>query len=280
MQHTLINYININGISSEYLSVMDRGLHYGDGLFETIACIEGKPQFWNEHIERMRLGAKKLGIEFSAIENFQYDVLSMLQEHSVSNCVIKLMLTRGQGERGYRSSSAQKVTRIVVLSDLPQYPDDYMNQGIKVCLCHHPVSNNSRLAGIKHLNRLDNVLARNEWQNEYQEGLMLDESSDIIEGTMSNVFAVKNNQLHTPSLSLSGVNGIIRDQVLSIAQEQGIEVYVSEIKKEELKNMDEIFVCNSIIGIWPVNSINEINYQVGPVTKKVSQLLQQRIYSQ
>ena len=97
---------------------------------------------------------------------------------------------------------------------------------------------------------------------------------------MSNVFAVKNNQLCTPSLSLSGVNGIIRDQILSIAQEQGIEVHISEIKKEELKNMDEIFVCNSIIGIWPVNSINEINYQVGPVTKKVSQLLQQRIHAQ
>lgn len=275
MQHILIN-----GISSEHLSVMDRGLHYGDGLFETIACVEGKLQFWNEHIERMRLGAKQLGIEFTAIENFKHDVLSLLEKHNITDCVIKLMLTRGQGERGYRSSSAQKVTRIVLLSNLPAYSDDYTNQGIKVCCCQHPVSSNSRLAGIKHLNRLDNVLARNEWQDEYQEGLMLNESSDIIEGTMSNVFAVKNNQLHTPSLSLSGVNGIIRGQVLSIAQEQGIAVHISEIKKEELKNMDEIFVCNSIIGIWPVNSINEINYQVGPVTKNISQLLQQRMHAQ
>ena len=259
---------------------MDRGLHYGDGLFETIVSVDGKLQFWNEHIERMRLGAKQLGIDFSTTDNFSHDVQSMLEKFSINNCVIKLILTRGQGERGYRISSAQKVTRIVLLSNLPAYPDEYLKQGIKACFCLHPVSSNSRLAGIKHLNRLDNVLARNEWQDEYQEGLMLDESGDIIEGTMSNVFVVKNNQLHTPSLSLSGVNGVIRNQVLSIAQEQGIAVHISKIKKEELKNMDEVFVCNSVIGIWPVNSINEINYKIGPVTKKISQLLQQRIHAQ
>ena len=272
MQHT-----RINGISTEHLPVMDRGLQYGDGLFETVACVEGKLQFWDEHIERMCVAAKRLNIEFSSIENFEHDVLSMLQDHNISNAVVKLILTRGQSERGYRSPLSQRVTRIVVLNDLPKFPDAYISQGIKLCFCQCPVSTNSRLAGIKHLNRLDNVLARNEWQDEYQEGIMLDDSGYAIEGTMSNIFAVKNDQLYTPSLETSGVDGVIRGQILLIAQELAIEVNVVKINKKELENMDEIFVCNSIIGIWPVRSLNENKYNVGALTQNLYQVLQKRI---
>jgi len=256
---------------------MDRGLHYGDGLFETIACIEGKLQFWDEHIERMRSGAERLKMDAMVIDKFQLDVSSLLEKHNINNCVIKLILTRGQSERGYRSPSLQQLTRIVLLSDLPQYPEEHVTQGIKACFCQHPVSKNSALAGIKHLNRLDNVLARNEWRDEYQEGIMLDDSGNVIEGTMSNVFAVKNNQLFTPSLSDSGVDGVIRGQIFSIAQQRGVETHVIKINKEELKNMDEIFVCNSIIGVWPVSSLSERAYQVGPLTQRLAKLLQQQM---
>ena len=275
MQHILIN-----GISAGHLSVMDRGLHYGDGLFETIACIDGKLQFWAEHLERMRSGAEQLKMDAAAIDNFQSDISSLLEKHKVTHCVIKLILTRGQSVRGYRSSSPQRPTRIVLLGDLPQYPEEYATQGIKACFCQHPVSSNSQLAGIKHLNRLDNVLARNEWGNEYQEGIMLNDSGNVIEGTMSNIFAVKNKQLYTPSLSDSGVDGIIRGQILSMAQQQDIETHIVEINKEELKNMEEIFVCNSIIGIWPVTSLNEKTFNRGALTKVLSHTLQQRMHMQ
>ena len=256
---------------------MDRGLHYGDGLFETIACVDGKLQFWDEHIERMRSGAERLKMDAVAIDDFQLDVSNLLKKHNINNCVIKLILTRGQSERGYRSASTQQPTRIVLLSDLPQYPEAYVKQGIKTCFCQHPVSSNSQLAGIKHLNRLDNVLARNEWRDEFQEGIMLDDSRNIIEGTMSNIFAVKNKQLYTPSLSDSGVDGVIRGKILSIAQDHGVETHIVKINKEELKNMDEIFVCNSIIGIWPVSSLDEKVFDVGSLTKNLSLALQQRM---
>ena len=275
MQHILIN-----GISSQHLSVMDRGLHYGDGLFETIACVDSKLQFWDEHIDRMLLGAKQLGMEISAIENFKHDVLSLLDKHTITNGIVKLILTRGQGERGYRNPSPQKTTRLIIISDLPQYADEYASQGIKACFCRHPVSINSRLAGIKHLNRLDNVMARNEWQDEYQEGIMLDDSGNVIEGTMSNIFAVKNKQLYTPSLNLSGVDGVIRGQILSIAQGQGIDTNVIEMNKEELINMDEIFVCNSVIGVWPVSFLEERTFKAGPVTQQLSLALHQRMHVQ
>ena len=256
---------------------MDRGLHYGDGLFETIACIDGKLQFWHEHLERMRSGALRLGIETAAIDHFENDVLSLLEKNNISHCVIKLVLTRGESDRGYRSASPQKTTRIVFISDLPQFSESYNTQGIKARFCQQPVSKNSALAGIKHLNRLDNVLARNEWRDEYQEGLMLDESGHVVEGTMSNVFAVKNNQLLTPSLNSSGVDGIIRGQILAIARELDVETQILEIKKSDMESMDEIFVCNSLIGIWPVSVLDNKTYEVGVLTSNLAQALQQRM---
>lgn len=272
-----MQHISINGIFCQHLSIMDRGLHYGDGLFETISCVNGKLQFWEEHVDRMRAGAKQLAINDLAIDNFSHDVQNLLDRHNVSSCVVKLILTRGAGERGYRSSSPQKVTRIVLLSDLPQYPDAYTSKGIKTFFCQTPISKNSKLAGIKHLNRLDNVLARNEWQDEYQEGFMLDDSGYVIEGTMSNLFAINDNELYTPLLSTSGVSGIIRDQILSIAKELDIGMHVMNIERKELENMDGIFVCNSVIGIWPVASLSEKSYKVSLLTRKLFKELDRRI---
>ncbi|MDA3869991.1 MAG: aminodeoxychorismate lyase [Gammaproteobacteria bacterium] len=279
MQNPTINHIMVNGIACRHISVMDRGLHYGDGLFETIACVDEKLQFWDEHIERMHQGAGKLGIATAAIDYFKDDVLALLKAHRITDCTIKLMLTRGVSERGYLSPSPQKVSRIVLLSALPNYPDEYFTQGISSCFCRHPLSQNSALAGIKHLNRLDNVLARNEWQVEYQEGFMLDDADHVIEGTMSNLFAVKNRELFTPALSHSGVNGIIRQQILAIAQAQNIETHIVDINKEQLQEMDEVFVCNSLIGIWPVNALANSRYKVGPLTRKIAQALQLRMHA-
>ncbi|MDH5710853.1 MAG: aminodeoxychorismate lyase [Gammaproteobacteria bacterium] len=275
-----MRHITINGITAEYLPVMDRGLHYGDGLFETIACIDNHIQFWDEHIERMRSGAERLYIDTSAIDHFSTDVNTMLAQHKISNCVIKLILTRGQGERGYLSPSPQHPTRIVILSDLPKYPDTNNTSGIDTCYCSHTISRNRNLAGIKHLNRLDNVLARNEWHDEYQEGLMLDENENIVEGTMSNVFVVKQKQLFTPLLDDCGIDGIIRSQVLSIAQKYDIDTFVTDITKSDMTEMDEIFICNSLIGIWPVKSLADKNYHVGDITKKISQALKKRMQAQ
>ncbi|MCW8830015.1 MAG: aminodeoxychorismate lyase [Gammaproteobacteria bacterium] len=275
MLHTLIN-----GVSCRHLPVIDRGLHYGDGLFETIACVDDGLQFWDEHIARMLHGAECLGIDPAAINYFNDDVTTMLQQHGISNGVIKLMLTRGQGERGYRSPLTQKTTRVVIITDLPEYPGSYITEGICACFCQYPISKNPRLAGIKHLNRLDNVLARSEWQDEYQEGLMLDDTGNIVEGTMSNVFAVSNGKLFTPSLNYSGVDGIIRKQVLSIAQAQGIKTNITDINKEELIRMDEIFICNSLIGIWPVSSLDDANYKVGSITQSLFESLQQQMRAQ
>jgi len=244
---------------------MDRGLHYGDGVFETINCREGGLQFWDEHMRRMHYGTSRLNINFSGEDLFYSDIQSILSELSSKSCIIKLIQTRGQGERGYKYPAAQGVSRMVMIDDASGAAKQHTSMELRYC--KHNISINPSLAGIKHLNRLDNVLARNEWGNEVQEGLMLDMNDHIIEGTMSNVFGIKNGMLYTPDLSICGVKGIIRDQLLCIARQKSIQVHVNSITKSDMSAMDEVFVTNSIIGICSVHKIEQTEYKIGTITR-------------
>lgn len=269
--------IIINGIPAEHLPILDRGFQYGDGLFETIACERGALQFWDEHIIRMKNGAKALNITFPGEGKYLQDIKDILKTGLDEKCVIKLMLTRGQGDRGYQQPRSPKPTRAVIVNHWPAYPSEISNQGIKVYLCKHPVSINPSLAGIKHLNRLDNILARSEWNNEYHEGFMFDTNGNLIEGTMSNVFCIKNNTLLTPNLDRGGVNGIVREQVLLIARDKNLAHQAGNITANDLYAMDEIFITNSIIGLWPVNRVAETSYPIGNMTRLIETELRQRI---
>jgi 4-amino-4-deoxychorismate lyase len=124
------------------------------------------------------------------------------------------------------------------------------------------------LAGIKHLNRLEQVMARAEWNDpDIQEGLMLDVNDQVIEGTMTNLFYVKYNSLYTSVLEHSGVAGIMRGIIMSVSADFGVPVVEHLFIKDELLSADEVFVCNSVIGIWPVRQITTKNFSVGPITK-------------
>ncbi len=257
--------ISINGIETKHLSVMDRGLHYGDGLFETIAFRSGQLEFWDEHLKRMKHGAKVLGITFPGDDVFLQDVENLAKPLPTGNYVIKLLLTRGISERGYRQISSDNPTRIVMSSDLPERT----KQSAKIYLCKHPVSVNPVLAGIKHLNRLDNVLARREWDDAFDEGFMFNVDGNLVEGTMSNVFGIKNNALFTPELDQCGVSGIVREQVLLIAKENDIKINIQNMTIDDIAAMDEIFITNSIIGLWPVSCVGEVKYPVGDMTRNL-----------
>lgn len=258
--------ILINGEHQDVIAATDRGLHYGDGLFETIAIRNGKPQLWREHMERLLNGCTRLNIPVPDVSLLAAETAHLCTEGK--HAVLKIIITRGSGGRGYRPPAEPEPQRILIRYPWPEHhvPDE----GITLQLCHTPLSCNPLLAGIKHLNRLEQVLARNEWSDEsIHEGVMCNTEGYVIEGTMSNLFAVRNGVLLTPELSNCGVAGIIRQQVLALAQQLSIPCDYVRMKVEELNLMDELFVTNSIIGIWPVARFNELQFSKGAVTEKL-----------
>lgn len=266
-----MTHILINGEAKETISAFDRGLQYGDGLFETMAVYNKNVCLWDMHWERLAKGCEQLSIELPDKEIIENEIASICDLENTSKFVIKLIITRGEGQRGYRFSAKQNTTRIITSNSWPAYPEKNQADGVSVRYCETALSENPKLAGIKHLNRLEQVLARNEWQtDEFQEGLMSTNQGNVVDGTMSNIFAVKDNMLFTPDLSLSGVAGVMRRLVIKIAKELGFSVYEKKFTKTELELADELFLTNSLFGIWPVRVIAKTRFtQAGNVTKQL-----------
>lgn len=266
----------INGLLDDRIAISDRGLQYGDGLFETMAFRAGKIEFLEAHIARLIDGCRRLNIAFSHAESLINELNIVRQSLGDNDAIIKIIITRGSGGRGYLASSGIEPTRIISTHSLPSYPAHYSQAGVKIRLCKHTLSENSALAGIKHLNRLDQVLARNEWHDsDIAEGIMLDHARNVIEGTMSNVFIVKAGKLLTPLLDKSGVTGVMRAQIMLLTAELNICAVETKIHIDEFMAADEIFISNSVIGIWPVSEMNNTFYFAGPITQHLQHVLLQ-----
>ena len=213
----------VNGECREHIEISDRGFQYGDGLFETIAVTNGQPVFLDRHIDRLNAGCRRLYIPFPGAELLALEAQKLCR-HS-SKAVLKLILTRGSGGRGYRQPDVIQTTRVLSLHPFPDYPDSYKEQGITARFCDTRLGLNPALAGIKHLNRLEQIMARAEWTDpDIQEGIMLDMNEHVIEGTMTNLFYIKNDTLYTSSLKLAGVAGIMRGIIMAMSSEHDLSV--------------------------------------------------------
>ena len=268
--------ILVNGNSQECLSVLDRGLAYGDGLFETIAVHDGKPLLLDLHWQRLETGCKRLKIpcpEISLLDNDIKQLLADANRTQQSRCVIKIILTRGGGGRGYRFDSEQSATRIAILSGWPQWQGTEQDTGVKLRVCETRLSAQPLLSGIKHLNRLEQVMARSEWtDNDIVEGIMLDAQNNIIEGTMSNIFFVDNQQcIISPALNDCGVAGVQRENILHLAKRAGFNVNIMNVPLNRLPEFSEVFITNSLIGVWPVTAIDKHVYACGTITRALQQ---------
>jgi 4-amino-4-deoxychorismate lyase len=250
----------INGIAADSISIYDRGLAYGDGLFETMAVKAGDPLLFTEHMARLLHGCRILGIAGPDIGHCRNEVMQLCAGRTG---VLKLILTRGSGGRGYATQTGIQPNRLLLFSNWHSWPREFYTQGIRIGISNTRIPEQPQLAGIKHLNRLENVLAAREVDgNTMQEGIMLDYSDRIIECTRSNIFFVKDGELHTPALDRCGVNGVMRNYILKRALEHGIKVNIRDIFLDEARQMKEAFVCNSLIGIWPVAALGDkISYQ-------------------
>lgn len=248
-------------ITQPALHVDDRGLLYGDGLFETLRLRDGHVRFLADHFSRLKQGCERLHLPFPNEALLQDELAQLLGTHT--DGVVKLVLTRGRGGRGYRPTAELQPSRLWQLFAVPPSVEQ-----IRLRWCETRLSRNALLAGIKHLNRLEQVLAQAEWQavditSDIAEGLMLDTEGELICGTMSNVFLLLEGTLVTPDLRYSGVAGVMRRQVLQAAERSGLSIEVRSVWPAEVLTAEEVFITNAVRGIQSVVALDAQQWPVG-----------------
>jgi 4-amino-4-deoxychorismate lyase len=257
---------------SQSLDVLDRGLHYGDGLFETIACRAGQPRFLALHLQRLTEGCERLGIHPLDFPQLTTQIRALAATQPAG--IIKLIVTRGSTARGYAPQGAGPPHTLLLPYPWPAEDPALWEQGVAVRTAQGRLGENPALAGLKHLNRLEQVLIRGEWSDPaIHEALVYSSSGWLVSGTMSNVFLVSGGRIMTPALTHAGVRGVMRRVVMRTAQAAGLEVTETALDAAALATAGEIFLTNARIGIWPVRALDGRARVVGPVTRQLQQRL-------
>ena len=265
----------VNGIHQEHISTQDRGLQYGDGFFETIAVYQKSPLNIDTHLRRLAFACDSLGFNKPDLETIESQAKSLINENcaAADKAVLKISYTRGVGGRGYKPPKQSEATTIISLSEWPTYPDNIRENGIKANFSQVITASNPLFAGIKHLNRLEQVVARDQMPEDCFESIMLDIKQQVIEGTMSNLFMVIEDLIITPDLKNCGIDGIIRNEIIHSAHDIGYSIRIDNIRKEDLFAADEVFFSNSLMGIVPANMIEETVYTDFSVAREINQHL-------
>jgi 4-amino-4-deoxychorismate lyase len=257
----------VNGRALSEVSALDRGLHYGDGLFETIACTAGQARLLDLHLERLGEGCRRLGIRIPELRDIRSEIAT-LAAHS-PRAVLKLLVTRGAAHaRGYAVSGAETANRVLLRYAWPAEDPQHAVAGIRLRTATTRLGENPALAGLKHCNRLEQVLARAEWQDPgIADALMYSSTGILVSGTRTNVFIVRNSELQTPRLDRCGVAGVMRRAVMQVAAAAGVASHECVLRAADLQGAEEIFVTNSLIGIHPVRELDGAPLTAGPATR-------------
>ena len=262
----------INGQFTDKISVLDRGLSYGDGFFETmnwkyfLTTKVSKVEFWKRHLLRLKKGCESTLINFpsiSLIESYRDKILKKSKKQGMSSGVLKIIITRGSGGRGYKFERNMIPNIILLVFPSLQYNEKNYKNGVNLKFCSSNLSINKNIAGFKHLNRLDSVVARSEWTNQnIFEGIITDIDGSVIEGTMTNIFCIKKSKLYTPNISEVGIKGIMRDVILEKFCGYFKQTIEKKITVKFLLESDSVFITNSIIKIVPVKKLEKKKYKI------------------
>lgn len=260
----------VNGWPAQSVDCGDRGLMYGDGVFRTLAVRSGRPLNWRHHYALLARDCAALAIACPGEALLREE----LGRVAPNDAVARIVVTRGVSGRGYGCPPDAVPTRIVAAWPAPGRDAEAPVHGVRVRRCDLRLAIQPRLAGVKSLNRLENVLARAEWSDaSIREGLLADAEGRLVEGTMSNVFIVRQGALVTPGLSRCGVAGAQRGRVIELAKASAIACEVRDVSFGELSEADEAFLTGSLIGIWPVAALDERRWTPGPVTRRLQRLI-------
>ncbi|WP_110664935.1 aminodeoxychorismate lyase [Salinicola halophilus] len=228
------------------LALNDRGLAYGDGLFETVLVRDGHPRLWAEHLARLTDGCRRLGMTPPAREGLE----SIFADCGSGLAVVKIVVTRGEGGRGYRPPEhAEMQWRWSVAPFSPAR--ERLSTGICVRLCQLQLGIQPALAGLKHMARLENVMARREWRDEsIAEGLLCDSDGYLVEATAMNLLWRRGGVLETPALDRCGVAG-----TLLAALDAHLPIRRVRLVPDELARAEAVWVLNSVQGVWPIHTL-------------------------
>ncbi|PKF62602.1 aminodeoxychorismate lyase [Psychromonas sp. psych-6C06] len=249
----------INGLKTDQIDALDRGLAYGDGLFSTIKVEYGEVQLWPYHLQRLQLGAQRLffpEVDWTLLTTEVMQIATNVSDKASQ--VIKVILTRGSGGRGYSAEGCDSPLRIILTSAYPEFYSAWQKEGIDIIHCQTTLSSNKRLAGLKSLNRLEQVLIKHELESQHAlEGIVCDDNGYVIEGCTANLFILFSAGWYTPIIDTSGVAGVQRRNILTLAAQSGIAVGERKIHKDELMGARAICLSNALMGIVPVKKYQQ-----------------------
>ena len=241
----------INGIPQETLPASDRAIQFGDGCFTTARIVAGQVCLLDAHLQRLQQACEKLLIPFVEWAALQREMVELARGNDRG--VLKVIISRGSGGRGYSAANCLHPTRLLSVSAWPVRYDGWRREGITLELSPVRLGRNPQLAGIKHLNRLEQVLIRTHLeQTDADEALVLDSEGFITECCAANLFWRQGKDVFTPRLDQAGVNGLMRQFCLQQLAHSGYRVVDVHAREAALAEADEMVVCNALMPVVPV----------------------------
>ncbi len=262
----------VNGKANTQASALDRGLLYGQSVFETIAVSNSKACLLELHLKRLLNGAGALNIPI-CIDEVMADIDLALAHAELSRAVLRVTISMGEGGRGYLDPINAVPTRVISLHAYPTHDEAYWSEGINLGVADIRLSHQPALAGLKHGNRLEQIIARSQWQPDWQEALILDQNDCVVEATQSNVFIVKDDLVSTPKLESAGVAGVAREYIISQLDSLGMRFESVSLSVNQIEAADDVFLSNSVIGIWPVKQFRSKIYSSLKTSHKLLKLM-------
>ena len=264
-----MNTVFVNGQAQNSISALDRGLLYGDSLFETIPLIDGRALMMDDHLARLKKGVFKLGfnVDISTLKReLGLFIKHINLDQKYNKNVLRITLTRSEQSRGYQPIAGIPANRMLSIHDWPEYDKTIYSSGMNIGLSQIQYAQQPFLAGIKHGNRLEQVLAAQSISNDQDDVLMSDTQEHIISTSKGNIFLQFNDEWFTPDLRLCGIDGVIRSAILSLFSSTKVACSIGNMTIAELfDRKDEIkaaFCCNSILGVAPIKTLLDGNIRL------------------
>jgi len=248
----------ING-TFQKISPFDRAFQYGDGIFRTFLVDNKKPRHWKSHSKKIIEDCRAIKITPPKESALLSDIQLLFK--TKKKAVGKFIISRGVSERGYKFNSTITHNRFLIKTKMPVYPKEYFKFGVDLHVCKQKL-NPSVLSGVKHLNRLENIMARQEWNSDrYADGILLDQDSNVIECISSNIFIRIGKTIYTPKMSHVGIKGVTRELFIKIGLKLGFRIKEAIFGLDKLLKSDEVFITNSLFGVLQVRKIKNKVWQ-------------------